>query len=266
MKSNSNKTILVPTDFTEVAGFALQHAIRVSNVVKEPITLLHIVNDQNQLKAMQDKIDLLASENQSKHSVIVKGLVRNGSIFTDIARTANELNTSMVIMGSHSIKGKPSINDTHVLKVISQSKVPFITIQEPPVNKRYDDIVFPVDFTSENREKHTWISYFCDYYISTFHLIKPSTDNPELRAKVDLNMASAQRWLDEKGAKYHIYTVKGEKPYEQEVLGLAVNIRADLIVIMTTKNSDNNEFLVEPHEQYIIANAGHIPVMSINPL
>ena len=54
-------------------------------------------------------------------------------------------------------------------------------ITEPPVNKRYDDIVFPVDFTLENKEKHTWISYFCNYYVSRFHLIKNVVKTAEVK-------------------------------------------------------------------------------------
>jgi hypothetical protein len=168
-------------------------------------------------------------------------------------------------MGSHTVRGKDELTGTNTLRVITSSPVPFITIQEPPVNKRYDDIVFPVDFTLENKEKHTWISYFCDYYVSRFHLIKPLVTDPEQLAKVDLNMASAIRFLDERGAKYEVYTVPGKKQYAEEVLDAAVNIRADLIVIMTTKASVNGEYTMQPQEQYIIGNARHIPIMSINP-
>ena len=61
------------------------------------------------------------------------------------------------------------------------------------------------------------------------------------------------------------YTVPGIKKYEEEVLDMAVNIRADLIIIMTTPTSKDGKYIVEPEEQYILANARHIPVMSINP-
>lgn len=264
MKSTS-KTILVPTDFTAVAGYALQHAVRVSTVIKEPVTLLHLVDSKDKLPEAKQIIDNLAEETLNRYLIRPSVVVKEGSIFTDIAIIAQEVDASMIIMGSHSIKGKVSINDSWALQVITSSPVPFITIQEPPVNKRYDDVVFPVDYTSENKEKHKWITHFCNYYLSKFHLIKPHTTDPELMAKIDLNMASAQRYLDEKGAKYEVYTVKGEKGFAEEVLDISVNIRADLIVIMTTKKGSDSSFIVEPQEQFIISNASHIPVMSINP-
>ena len=263
--SNLKKTILVPTDFTQVAGYALQHAVRVSSVVHENVTLLHIVDSSAKVAEAQTRIDQLAQETLSKYKVLPKTIVRVGDIFIDIAKVAEEANSSMVIMGSNRIKDISTLNDSIALKLITSCNVPFITIQEPPINKRYDEIVFPIDYTAENIVKHSWISYFCDYYVSRFHLIKPNITDPKLLAKVDMNMASARRYLDEKGARYFVYTVSGLKPYSEEVLEMAANIRADLIVIMTSKATDKSAYVVDPHEQYIISNASYIPVMSINP-
>ncbi len=264
--SNLKKTILVPTDFTQVADYALQHAVRVSSVVHEDVTLLHIVDSPDKIAEATEKIEQLAKETQTKYNILPTAIVRQGNIFVDISKVAEEINSSMVIMGSHRIKSESTLDDSIALKVITSCKVPFITIQEPPINKRYDEIVFPIDFTAENIEKHGWISYFCDYYVSRFHLIKPNVTDPKLLAKVDMNMASARRYLDEKGARYYVYTVMGIKPYAEELLEMAANIRADLIVIMTTKIDGKSNYIVEPHEQFIISNASYIPVMSINPL
>lgn len=263
--SSSKKTILVPTDFTDVADYALQHAVRVSSVVREEVTLLHIVDKSEKIAEAKKKMEKLALETKTKYNILPSTIVRQGDIFVDIAKVAEEVNSSMVIMGSHRIKSESTLNDSIALKVITSSKVPFITIQEPPINRRYDEIIFPVDYTAENIEKHSWISYFCDYYVSRFHLVKPNVTDPKLLAKVDMNMASARRYLDEKGARYYVYTVPGKKPYAEEVLEIAANIRADLIVIMTTKVDNKSTYIVEPHEQYIISNASYIPVMSINP-
>lgn len=261
----SKKTILVPTDFKQVADYALQHAIRVSSVVGEKITLFHVVPQKADVDGAEKLLNEVAQETKEKFGLLPKYVVGVGDVVNEIARISSELNVSMVIMGSESIKGKVDLGQYWALKVITASKVPFVTIQEPPINKRYDEVVFPIDFTVENKEKHSWISYFSDYYVSRFHLIKPNVSDPELVAKIDLNMASAVKCLDEKGARYEVYTVDGNKPYAEEVLDLAVNIRADLIVIMTTRKHDDGTFVVEPHEQSIIAKAGHIPVMSINP-
>lgn len=261
----SKKNILVPTDFSRVADYALQHAVRVSEVVGESVTLLHVVSNASEVDAATEKLNQIAESTFQKYSIKPKVSVAVGEIPEEIARVSEEINASLVIMGSMSVKGKENLSGLRTLSVITKAKVPFVTIQEPPINRRYDNIVFPIDFTVENKEKHGWISYFCDFYVSKFHLIKPNISDPELVAKIDLNMASAVRYLDEKGAKYSIYTVPGQNSYQEEILDLAVNIRADLIVIMTAKVTDKSTYVLEPHEQFIVGNAGHIPVMSINP-
>jgi len=264
MKGES-KTILVPTDFSQVAEYALQHAVRVSGVVKEPITILHIVKSDADKAEAEVKLEKTVRGIKEKYGVDIIPVIRTGNIFTDISLVADEVQASFVVMGSSTIKEMDENKVSWVLKVITSCKVPFITIQEPPVNKRYDEVVFPVDFTLENQEKHKWISYFSDFYLSRFHLVKPKTSDPELLAKIDINMASARRFLDQKGAKFIEYTVPGLKPYEQEILSLAANIRADLIILMTTPLDQEGRFMVDPMEQYILANADHIPVMCINP-
>ncbi|HPD95115.1 MAG: universal stress protein [Bacteroidales bacterium] len=262
----SKKRILVPTDFSEVAGYALQHAVRVSEVVKEPISILHIVQAESEIPSAQEKINSIVKGIREKYGKEIVPIVKVGSYFTDIALVASEINASMVIMGSSTIKDMDENKVSWVLKVITSCKVPFITIQEPPVNKRYDDIVFPIDYTVENKMKHRWISYFSDFYLSRFHLIKPKTTDPELLAKIDMNMASAKKYIDEKGARYIEYTVPGRKRYEEEVLDMSVNIRADLIVLMTTPVSNGGKFEIDPIEQHILANSHHIPVMCVNPM
>ncbi|MFP4556654.1 MAG: universal stress protein [Bacteroidales bacterium] len=261
----NKKTIIVPTDFKRAAVYALQHAARVSSVVGEGITLAHVVDNKSKVDEATNKLESISQQAFDKYGIKPDFVVRVGDVAEEIASLTSELDASMAIMGSESITGKDEIKTLWPLNVITKSKVPFVTIQQPPINKRYDEIVFPIDFTVENKEKHGWINYFCEYYVSKFHLIKPNVSDPELVAKIDLNMASAVRYLDEKGAKYQVYTVKGEKCFAEEVLSMAVNIRADLIVIMTTKVQDDSSFVFEPHEEYIIGNAGHIPVMSINP-
>lgn len=264
MKSKQ-KTILVPTDFTKIADYALQHAIRVSNILKSPISILHIVKDEAEIASASTKLDEVVKSSKEKFDILLTPIIRVGNIFVDIAKTADEINAEVVVMGSSTIKQMDKNYISPTLRVITSSKVPFVVIQEPPTNKRYDNIVFPIDHTTENKTKHLLIPHFSDNYLSKFHLVKPNVTDPKLLAQIDMNMASALKVLDEKGARYSIETVPGKKPYEEEILDTAVNIRADLIILMTTPLNTAGNFIFEPVEQHILTNAGHIPIMCINP-
>jgi hypothetical protein len=53
------------------------------------------------------------------------------------------------------------------LKVLVRSKVPFIVVQDPPPDHgRYHNIVFPVDFRRENKEKTKMAIYMGKYFDS----------------------------------------------------------------------------------------------------
>lgn len=260
-----SSTILVPTDFSVVAEYGLQHAVRVANIIKLPITMLHLVSEPQQLDTARQQLDKLTQRFSSQYDVQISPMARVGNVLEDIALIASELSAEVVIMGSSTIKQMDGTKISWTLKVITGCRMPVLVIQEPPVNKRYDNVVFPIDYTPENTAKHKWIAHFSDYYLSKFHLVKPHTDDPKLLAKIDMNMASALRFLDEKGAQYEITTVPGILPYQEEILLAAVDLRADLIVLMTTPHSHCN-FTIEPIEQHILANARQIPVMCMNPI
>lgn len=263
---NTKKTILVPTNFAKVADYALEHAIGVSTVINGTVILIHVVGSSDYVPDAERKLGKLVQDAQRKYGVLPEFRVTVGDVIEEITRTTASLNPSFVIMGSESIKGRDELSGSWTLKLISRSLSPFITVQEPVENKRYDEVVLPIDYTLTNKQSHKWISYFCSYYISHFHLVKPFVTDPELLAKVDLNMASAIHCLNQHGARYEIYTVPGEQPYAQEILNLARSIKSDLIIIMSAQNGEASSFVMQTYEQFIISNAGNIPVMSINPV
>ena len=147
--------IVVPWDFTPVASQALAHAVKISRMVGNEIALLHIVESGISPKAMAEKrahLQKVAEENSKKYNISLAWQISKGSIFHAIAEYANEKEAGLVIMGTHGMKGMQKLTGSWALKVIVKSKVPFIVVQEPPDDKeRYHNIVFPIDFRSENK-------------------------------------------------------------------------------------------------------------------
>jgi len=115
---NLGKTILVPYDFSQVADYALQHAIRVAQVINQGITLLYIVSSPTEIYMMEDKLSEVSRKTREKFGIEPLTIVRTGSIFVDIAIVAQEIDACMVIMGSHSIRGKEEITGSLAHKVI----------------------------------------------------------------------------------------------------------------------------------------------------
>lgn len=262
------KLIVVPWDFTPVAEYALAHAVKISRMVGNEICILHIVDSGISQSGHREKKLLLQHEcdvNSKKYNMPISGFISKGSIFTSIAEYANEKEASLVVMGTHGMKGMQKLTGSWALKVIVKSKVPFIVVQDPPVDQeRYHNIVFPVDFRNENKEKMNMAIFMGKYFDSKIHILVHLTPDKNLLRKTRVNINFAIKYLIQNNIEYEIHEVSKGK-FAQQTLDFSHKINADLILIVTTKNITLADYALGASEQYIIANSSKIPVCCVNP-
>jgi nucleotide-binding universal stress UspA family protein len=262
------KLIVVPWDFSHVAENALAHAVKISRMVNNDICLLHIVDKGVSPRAYTDKVNLLkrlVEENGKKYNANIAYHVSKGSIFSAIAEYANEKEANLVVMGTHGMKGMQKLTGSWALKVIVKSKIPFIVVQDPPRDQeRYHNIVFPVDFKVENKEKIKMAIFMGKYFESKIHmLVSVSTDKSILK-KTRINLNFAIKYLMQNNIDYEIHDMPRGNIAEQTI-DFTQKINADLILIVTTKNITFADYVLGASEQHIIANSSKIPVCCINP-
>ncbi len=263
------KLIVVPWDFTHVAENALAHAVKISRMVGNDISLLHIVDTG--IKAAEEaekkkKLQKTVEENSAKYNAVITWHISKGSIFSAIAEFANDKEASLVVMGTHGMKGMQKLTGSWALKVIVKSKVPFIVVQDPPVDQeKYHNIVFPIDFRAENKEKLKMAIFMGKYFDSKIHLLVATTTDKILAKKTKINLNFGVKYLIQNNIEYEIHEVaKGD--FAQQTLDFALKINADLIVIVTTKNITFADYVVGASEQFMIANSSKIPVCCVNPM
>ena len=260
--------IVVPWDFTHVASHALAHAVKISRMVGNEISLLHIVSSGISQKALTEArahLQKEVDENSKKYNVALSWQISKGSIFSAIAEFANEKEASLVIMGTHGMKGMQKLTGSWALKVIVKSKTPFIVVQDPPSDQgRYHNIVFPIDFRSENKEKMKMAIFMGKYFDSKIHVFVAGTTDRGLAKKTKINLNFAIKYLIQNNIEYEIHQVP-RKNFPQQTLDFAQKINADLILIVTTKNITFADYTFGASEQFIIANSSKIPVICVNP-
>ena len=262
------KLIVVPWDFSHVAENALAHAVKIGKMVNNDISLLHIVASGISTKELAQKTALLkklVEENINKYNIPIIFHISKGSIFTEIAEYANEKEAYLVVMGTHGMKGMQKLTGSWALKVIVKSKIPFIVVQDPPIDQeRYHNIVFPVDFRGENKEKIKMAIFMGKYFESKIHmLVSFSTDKNTLR-KTRTNLNFAIKYLIQNNIEYEIHDMPKGGSAEQTI-DFAQKSNADLILIVTTKNITIADYMLGASEQQIIANSSRIPVCCVNP-
>lgn len=261
------KTLLVPTDFTEVADFALQHAVKTAEVIAGNVALLHVVDESEEVSGAKEKLNEIIEKFKTTHpSVEIKPLIRIGNIFDDIGDTASELDAELIFMGTHGATGWQKITGSYAMKVISHSKVPFVILQDKGINESgYDDIVVPLDLHKETKQKLEMVANMAKYFESKVHLITPHETDEFLKNQLDRNIYFAKQYLGEREIEYTT-KVNESGDFDKAVVEHAKNVDADLITIMNLhKSSIFKGILGSKHEQHLITNDAKIPVMMVNP-
>ena len=263
---NRSKPILIPTDFTVVAQYAIEMAVPFARLSHSEIVLVHIVKKASEIPEATARVELEADKAERDHGVRVQGIVREGSIFSTIGDTVSELDASLVFMGTHGIKGMQKLTGSWALKVIVSSKVPIFVVQSVPRKMNIERIVFPVDFKRENREKIGWAYYVARMFNSKVYIFRAEPSRyKKIEQNVKTNLTYTEKFLRSKDIGFEVATAQGKESFAKESLQYAEEIAADLILITTTKNISQMDFVLGASEEEVITNNANIPVMCVNP-
>lgn len=261
----SRNSFIVPHDFSPVADCALIHAIKTAKIVDADIYVLHVVTKPKKIAEAEENLAKLI-ENTNSEGVKINVAVRVGNIFEDIGEFAAEHHAQLIFMGTHGAHGLQKVLGSHALKVITNSTVPFVVVQEKmPLDTGYDNIVVPLDFNKETKQKLVLVANMASYFNSRVHVVIPDESDEFLRNKVNTNIAFAKKFFEERNIELLI-SLQPSAGFDKEVVRYAVASDADLIAIMNLQKSSILGLLGSNYEQYMITNDAEIPVLMVNPI
>ncbi len=250
--------ILVTTDFTKQADNALQHALLLKDKINGRIVLLHIVSKDSEIDPAHRKLQAIIDETEKNYGITISEIIRKGNIFEDISRVASEIGAKFVIMGTHGVSGLQHIFGSRALKVISTSKVPFISITEEPSHSGINKIVMPFNLNKEPIELLTLATDIAKAFDSEIHVIGYGANKNGDSKYIE----KITKYLESSKLKYIIEERESSNNFDIVVLKYAESVGADLIAI---SNIQENVFnLFGGFEQNVIANKQGIPVMVVN--
>lgn len=273
MEIKSQK-LIVPWDFTQVSENALQYALKIGSFTDSfTIDLIHVVENGGMFskgkmteKEATEKLKAEVVRIKEQHGIEVKPVVQEGSIFRTISEYAFDVEADTVIMGTHGIKGVQKLTGSKALKVIAGSNVPFLVIQDAPKEGRiFENIIFPLDYRLNEKERLRWAIRTAHQFSSRVHIILPHATDAGIQKKINYNLAFAKKHFEANEINTEIHNAAKGQNFSDEIVKLAVDIEADLILIMTTPNLDFTDYMFGAQEQYVIANNAKIAVLCVNP-
>lgn len=262
-----NSKILVPTDFTAVAECALQHATKLAQHFDSEVILLHVVSKEKEVEEAKVKLDAAIKKIKAQTNVRLSGMVRVGNIFDDIGDVASKENAKIIIMGTHGAKGMQKLTGSYALKVITNSKVPFIVVQQKPLKNGYTNIVLPLNLSKDTKQKLSLATEMAKYFNSKIYIITPKETDEFLARQLKANMAFAVKHLKEQKVEFTTHISDGGiGSFADDVLKYAAANEADLISMVNFEGGGSINLFGSSYEQKILANDAQIPVMCINPV
>lgn len=267
-------TILVPTDFSEVCNNAFNHACDLAKNLGVKVVALHVITKEPKSYLSSQKLDNEALEQRLKDYVNGKKaefevetgyVIKEGSIFDEIAIVSKELNSVLIVLGTHGKVGFQRLTGSYALKVINSTDIPSIVVQKKPIETGgYKNIVFPIKSFSENLHKAKFAVDIAKNFGATIHIVPKYETDKYAKSKVFGDVNHVQKLFEENGVDYcKTIPEEGAGNFSKQVIDYSVVNNANLIVIITNSNATLPMF--DGADEQIIFNTSQIPVMCINP-
>jgi nucleotide-binding universal stress UspA family protein len=260
--------IIVPTDFTATSDVAVAYAIMLSKTLNAEVCLLHILGKGKEEAQAQKSLDDQVHHHYVKTAVKPKSKLITGTIFDEIAAVVEAEKGDLVVMGTHGLRGMQHLVGSHALRVITDTKAPFVIVQEGTVfNSGIKRIVLPLDLHKETKQKIKYIGDLAEKFNAKVDIVIPNESDEYLQNQVKRNLAYANDYFDERKIQ-HVGSVtsRDTKHFVEDLTAYAVNVKADMICILNFADEKIIHAFGSDAEQKVITNSAGIPVMVLSPV
>ena len=258
-----NKNIyLVLHDFTSVGDAALNYAVNLSSNLVNEIKLVHLVSNKNEIANANAKLNEIISKTQKSENTEISGIVKQGSIFEDIAKIVKEEKVNLIIMGTHGAKGMQKIFGSHAMKVITSSDVPFFVIQKDTKAKAVKRILVPIDLDKESLQIVDIAGDIARMYDAEVFLVAEKREDPFLSQKIKNRILIVRKQYEERKVKCNIELLPYGGSYQKKIMKYCIEKEIDLIAIAYHSNSILPQF--DTFAQDLITNSELLPCVIIN--
>ncbi len=267
-----NKTILVPTDFSEVCNNAVNHGLGLAKHFGYDVVMLHVINKDTKsflkreginMQELEQRLKDISAEKTDFYKVKTTYVLQEGNIFEIIGQTAKEKNAGLVILGTHGKVGFQRLTGSYALKVISNTDVPTIVVQKKALSSAYKNIVFPVTSNSKDRQKVGLAISIAKTFNAKIHIFPKFEGDKASKTKIMNVVKQIKNTFEGDGVEHcDMVSERGGGNFAKQVIDYSVEKEADLIMIMI--GSDSSGLVFDSWDEQIVFNSSQIPVICLN--
>ncbi len=242
------KRILVPTDFSKHAEYALKVAAQIAKKNDGEIFIIHMLelptSGNDAISNAHEIPELMLFKNAAiarldelmnapyLEDIKTTKIIQFELAFDGILKNGKEHNADLIVMGSHGASGfQEMFIGSNTEKVVRNSTVPVLVIKNEDNNFSADNFIFASDFADEIKKPFEKVMAFANQFNSHLHLVNINTPNNFKSTSV------AQKAMDNfiadfdlKNYTTHIYN---DINVEKGILNFSKSINADLIGMST---------------------------------
>ncbi|MCO6500439.1 MAG: universal stress protein [Vicingus serpentipes] len=233
------KRILIPTDFSEFATYALEFAAFFAQRSGGSLCMVTVLRNKKEstYQEAEKKLEELSKLNMLKH-VKVESVIKVGdSIRDEILDAATEFKADLIIMGSNgaSLIGEILLG-SNTEKVIRKSNFSVLTIKHQIITHRLDSIVFASDFNDKNNKAFKTVRKLAQLFNAKIYLLKintPTRFEPTRLSLEKINAFIKAQQLDTFLKDKYEIALYADSTEELGILNYCIENEIDLISLAT---------------------------------
>jgi len=248
------KTILVPTDFSEQARFALDLAFGIAEKSGATVQLLNVIEAPHDtsfnamgevtapdgmdsvffaqlLKRQRERLTKLVKDDKYQ-DITLEGEVEVGNPYESISRSITEREVDLVVMGTQGSSGLEEVLvGSNTEKVVRRAKCPVLTVKQPVDPTSIKDIVFATNLRDANEKLVHELMGLQKLFGAKLHIVSvntPSTFETDRFYKKEM-----KKFVEEYGIENYSINIYNDDVEEDGIVFFAEDIDADMIALAT---------------------------------
>ena len=261
MSEQKEQKIAVLVNLTSSDKSLILNGIKIAGIFRKELTLVYHYSKKDKVKQNSIKENLrdyLLTVKKEIPGLKTSKILISGAVSELPGLLANDYEVIMLIAEAADFR--------HYAKAVAASPVPFLFANaEAPVSL-FSKIVLPVDIRKENTDSALWCSWFARFNQAEIVVIAANDKSREMKKLVGQNILLTKKLFKKFNVKNKIY--KGNKSSLRnafEALDLAKSSGSNLLVILGSSTITPLDWIIGLPERKIIRQAGHLPVLFINP-